>query len=176
MGINSEMEADETTSPANDNGPLLSMATTLVGETLVEAGTLIFINMLGSKSKEFKSMKIPISLAFVRSVLGSKLVVHWFQLSKPDFDLKCKTQVYKKFWSDPNWPKKEKLSKKSIPTTQQIFKYWVQQEVKRKTVVNICIPKTLYTLEKVIQKDEFRLPTQFVEDVIIPYLDDTSDT
>ena len=176
IAANSEMEADETTSPAIDNGPLLSMATTLVGETLVEAGTLIFINMLGSKSKEFKSMKIPISLAFVRSVLGSKLVVHWFQLSKPDFDLKCKTQVYKKFWSDPNWPKKEKLSKKSIPTTQQIFKYWVQQEVKTKTVVNICIPKTLYTLEKVIQKDEFRLPTQFVEDVIIPYLDDTSDT
>ena len=78
IAASGEMEAvsavsDETTSPTIDNGPLLSMATTLVGETLVEAGTLIFINMLGSKSKEFKSMKIPISLAFVRSVLGSKL-------------------------------------------------------------------------------------------------------
>ena len=134
----------------------------------VTAGSLVFLNMAGSDKKEFKSMKPPVALAFVRSVEdGGKWNINWFSLGSPNFKLANKFQTWNKFWTDPNWPKKEGLKAKQVPTTAQIFKYWSSDEADPETMVQILIPPDLYTTNRVIQSDTIRLPTTLITEGIM---------
>ena len=115
-------------------------------------------------------MDIPVELVFVRSVEGTRYVnVNWFSLADADFRLSKKHAKFVKHWTDPNWMKKEKLKPKEMPTTAQIFKYWSADKQDRRSIVPISIPVSYYTTDKVIQKDTFMLPTDFITNYLIPF-------
>ena len=165
------LDADETsgqvfqeeTPPTEDRMVAITLAPSDVTE-----GSLVFLNMHGNATAEYKSMDPPVALVFVHSKEADAWNVCWFQLAGKSFKLRNKFQVWNKFWTDANWSKKEKLKKKQIPTTEQIFKYWYTKPVDPQTLVPILIPPSLYDAGKVIQADTTRLPTTLITDVLMP--------
>ena len=142
-----------------------------------EDGSLCLVNMQGDRSKEYSSMRYPVALVFVQGrsndafTRETMLNVCEFKLSTADFNLSLKYQTWNKYWTDPKWPTLEKLKKRQQPTSDQIFKYWYKTLVEPDTIVPVRIPANMYETSKVIQKDNIKLPTEFITGILIPYYD-----
>ena len=134
----------------------------------VKEGELVFLDMHGSTTLEYKSMSPAVALVFVARISADEWNVHWYSLNGRNFNLKNKYQTWTKFWTHPAWARKEKLKKHDIPSTDLIFKYWYAKTVSPESMVPIRIPPDMYVTAKVIQSDTVRLPTALITDVLLP--------
>jgi hypothetical protein len=148
----------------------------IVPAVSVKGSSLCLLNMQGNHEKEYRGMKIPVALVFVRDVNAASMRVCWYQLAGADFNTKVTSQVWKKFWTDPDWLKKEGLdkrksskSKRSTPSTEQIFRYWYGTTEQCATALPIQIPPSLYDVAKLVENDSYRMPTSFIVETLIPY-------
>ena len=163
-----DLPADSTASTTTPEDVPLLMAPT--NGTPPKVDTVIALSMVNDV--EYKQYKYPFTLVYVCQ--SEPLVVYWFHLPESqlaprsggrqarDFKPTNKYLTFQKYWTNINW-----CARGTIPTEAQILEHWYKQAAHINWVLSVAVPQCADAL-KIRTTDSFKLPMQWVQDVMIP--------